>query len=300
MIAELEVVREFHGQPKDVIVCAEDIFDWLGGSREFVQFMVHDNPGPLLQYVTNEMDPRYNRDGTGERVRLERFDVQAEDTGWMDDERKMFLEVAEAMGLTIPEYPFDQEFPIDTLLVTGGAAHEMHRRVRWTQQHGPNSARLWLAGCRRPLRANEVDYINDLKHGTSGMYRTGQATEADAAFAIAMHEASLRDYVGRNIKTLSLLAERPDNLDAIRQAIYLGGSLLKGLGVVTTQLYVPFTSADAHTASLEFGGRVDIGVYAGPSTQEKIDARSTRVWFSEIMKTIASNLRHYKEQQRRL
>lgn len=296
--------RALHADPERMIRLAEPIFERFSNLRSpgAGDVLIRD-PHKVIA-TAQFIDPRFS-DEEGMPGLFDRQTVQRRDDRSLDGDMPLIMGLAEAMGLTVPEYPFDfvnDDIDANCYIITGGRAEEMMRRLIWTWENKPDGYRdlITVVGGDRPLTLDEYEYALGLDTGEDRELKYVKPENAkEHHLATAITEHFNYNYMGVTpVASLFLLATRPDNLDAIRQVVYQKRGFHR-YNAVTTQLYVPFTKADALTVQVETGNRFEVGAFAGPSTQEKIDARTPRTWLSENMKTVVSNARHHIEIQRR-
>lgn len=280
----LEYFRELQTEPIEVAEIAQPLMSELG-----VDITMAEDPEQYIEQV-RMTDPRYVN-SKGEKRSISRQDVQTKAHLMTDDLLvSSVMNTADALGITVKKYPFDEfSKSVDAILVTSGVASTIEERTFFaTEDIG--EAPIFVVGGNR--KTNQSDRVYLEAHDLDpDLYET----EADLANLVV---EKYRRYSSAVINSFKPRTVNPDNLDVIREFVLRNPEIGK-LAIVTTALYVPFTSADKGTVVAEFGGNLEARVYAGESEPSKVSARTPDVYRSEIAKTLVSFARMHMAQQRR-
>ncbi len=281
----LDRLRAIHANPLQAERIAQPFTFETG-----VEASMARDPNAYIDQV-RMIDPRY-ASSTGEKRNISRQQAQTGHLAMSELLIPALMNTCDELGITEPEYPFEHnaEFDIelDAILVTGGALTAYDDRISFAYE-GPE-VDTFIVGGTRPLEVSEIEALV-----AEGFKRDDFKTESDIATLRAEQQwaSSLRDILPFIPRTFN-----PDNRDVIREFI-LRLPAIKRIGVVTTALYVPFTSYDAGAVSAEFDGAVDLSVYAGASDPAKVAKRNQNTYRSELARTLVGAARMYQEQERR-
>lgn len=280
----LEYFRELQTEPLEVAEIAQPLMSELG-----VDITMAEDPEQYIEQVI-KTDPRY-RNSKGVERSISRQDVQNKAHLMTDDLLvSSVMNTADALGITVPKYPFD-EFTksVDAILVTSGVASAIEERTIFATED-IDEAPIFVVGGNRKSNQSDREYL-EARDLDPELYKT----EADLANLVV---EKYRRYSSADINSFKPRTINPDNLDVIREFVLRNPEIGK-LAIVTTALYVPFTSADKGTVEAEFGGNLEARVYAGESDPMKVRARTPDVYRSEIAKTLVSFARMHIAQKRR-
>jgi len=265
------------GDPRELIRVATPLAFELGVDADY-----DAEPSLYIEQV-RAIDPRY-RNTKGEQRSISRQDV-AERAHLMTDDllAPAVMTTAEAMGITTPAYPFDEfSKTVGAALVTGGVLSALRERVTFAKTSGIKI--IELVGSDRPVQKAELEQLEQEGHNPADF-----KTEYDLSVLVAT-QLGVGMFAPNTIN--------PDNLDVIREYV-LGHKAIGRLAVVTTALYVSFTTADAGVVAAASREPVNISVYAAESDPTKVAARKVDVYRSEIARTLVGAARWHAENKRR-
>ena len=280
----LEKYRELHSQPLAVAEIAQPLMSELGVS------VTMDQDTELYMEQVRKTDPRY-ADSKGEERSISRQDVQTKAHSMTDDLLiSSLMNTADSLGLTAKKYLFD-EFAqsADAVLVTSGVARAIDERTMFAVKHAEGKP-VFVVGGSRKTNISDKEYL-EARDLDPDYYES----ESDIAKLVA---DKYRRFSHNEINTFEPRTRKPDNLDVIREFV-LRNPAVGRLAIVTTALYVPFTSGDIGAVDAEFGADIEARAYADESMPSKVRARKPDVYRSEVAKTLVSFARMHKAQSRR-
>lgn len=282
----IQTLRHRFEQPEHAVAIAGPLLAQLG-----VVTSLQDNPNQFILEV-QMTDPRYV-DNKGNKRAISRQDVQNRAHTMTPDELVgEVLSVADYLGVRHAAYPFDMSgLESDAVLVTGGVLTALEDRADFAVGSVQNKP-IYIVGGNRLLSDPELARIEEKYAKNPKDYKT----EADAANLVA---EEVREKTGEEVLPFSPRTIKPDNYETIREFLLRHPDISR-LAVITTALYVPFTSYDGLSVAKELGIKTsDVSVYAGESKPEAVAKRTVDTYRSEVMKTLVSAARAYQAKQRR-
>lgn len=240
-------------------------------------------------------DPRYIN-SKGEARNISRQDVNTKAHTMTDDvltSGVMFT--ADRLGILTPSYPFDEfATEVDRVVITGGLVGSLRDRTEFAINsiESPDMP-IVIVGGNRPTQKAEADKLEE-----EGKNPFAYPTEQELAAFVA--EELSEKYPEQNIINYSIRTSNPQNIDTIRET-FLSNPKIGKLALITTALYVPFTTMDAQAVVAELGGSVQARVYAGESNPTAVKSRKVDTYRSEVARTLIGAARwHIAQTQRTL
>lgn len=227
------------------------------------------------------LDPRY-RDSRGNARAISRQDVTNRSHLMTDDMMvPAIMHTADNLGILVPAYPFDDfALTAEAVVVTGGTLNALRERtlfgVTAQKEH------TFVVGGSRPVTKAELAQLE-----AEDKDPTAYKTEGDLAVLVA-EELDCIPYIP--------ITKNPDNLDVVRE--FALSRKYGNIALVTTALYVPFTTSDKGVVEAAVPGFA-ANVYAGPSNPDTVAKRTVDTYRSEIMRTLVGAARWHIENRRR-
>lgn len=230
----------------------------------------------VFQRAMNELNPRF-KDG---RV-LTRFELEADDTKWSENDRTLIVNTAKEFGLINPETPLLGGY--DAVIAMGAARMAPLDRLSYAADavtSGAASAKLLIA-------AGSERKVGDGERSATDTYAPGAVTEFDLSSSAAIQVARESRLL---VSPLFVPGEAAGNLDVFNAAantLTRQGILTRALGAVTTEIYRKATEMDLRFVAREIG-IPSIAVAGNPSDPAIVARRTPATYLAEVVRTMRS------------
>jgi hypothetical protein len=236
-----------------------------------------EQPEKFLEAMA-QLDPRYQ--GGRELVR---WQLEADQTQWDDETKKVIMDTAEAMRMLEIETPLEGRF--DVVIALGGARQANLDRIRYAvnaYKEGKASGTFWL------IVAGSDRELNEAEQDNTANYAPGAKTEFDLCVGAA--QTIEKENPGFHIDVFRVEDKRagtPDVIEKVLVILKAHGSLDDGesIAVVTTQIYQSSTELDLVRVAKKFG-IVDTYTAGNPSDPNIVAKRTPATYLSEILRTL--------------
>ncbi len=254
--------------------------DVLGAGKDFLgHFGVEVDPAQnpeQFRAALEQLNPRFQ----GGRD-LVRFELEADQTQWDEDTKKVIMDAAEAMRMLEKETSLTGHY--DLVIALGGARQSNLDRAKYAaeavKEGGATIDRLIVAGSFRPLNDAEKENVSN--------YAPNAQTEFGLCGGAAKQIAT--DYPELKVRAIPVPGEKagtPEVLEHVFSLMRKQGILPEGsrVAAVTTQIYQASTSLDIARVGKQFG--LEAMAAGNPSDQKIVDARTPATYLSEVLRTL--------------